>query len=602
MQVIGNCESRLGRLTLSVAIDLCETNNGIVSFTPGQTICGVLDVTFIQQTFVRGIWIKFCGMNKLISSVGSSGDSSAVDSNTSVDLLENHDDYHLGGIYDVVLGLGEERRSDYNELLDMQAGDYSFPFSILIPSNLPLTFIDESMEVLYTLNAVLDTPVISKSITQIQYNMILGSIGAIHELYQTPCDVLGTQPIEEMFNMRSNSLFSCLPSSFQNKLTISMSSGAAVYDFRSSHNNIKIDYKLASINTTKLITIKAELYTEMTIYKQSIAALSTSRENNGNKLNKTIKTYKIWEKLIDIPNLNRGIVVEGELTIPIIIDTSTSTSCLLEWPKPAAIPHKNFISFCSTSGPLFYRKTKIRISVMKQKEHSKYTQICPPYTKEIFVRPPINAADFSIPSSPPSSPSHASRIPFCRATNSGFLVADSTDNAISHSGSSITADTLVMTTAVVAKTPHAVPAKLKVQGQLVSKGPAAVLMDRNLNRMAQFNTPRQYVNMYRIIQNPAIVVGTPSDSPALAYLYNEDGSNCENIDSSNNYMTTINYQGLTDDEDEDEYVGRRVSNFGWSTPAQIIGVRRRAAGFGGEEIRAGSPTDSRTVTAQLFPM
>lgn len=118
--------------------------------------------------------------------------------------MTTEEDYYCGGLHDVKIGLGEEEgeynlyilnttnKNSYllillfffNVLLgdvanrtegyvEISEGSYSWPYSFTIPASAPLSHIDEAVEVLYTLSAVVDAPEMPIATSQVSISSVL---------------------------------------------------------------------------------------------------------------------------------------------------------------------------------------------------------------------------------------------------------------------------------------------------------------------------------------------------------------------------------------------------------------------------------------------
>lgn len=139
---------------------------------PGQDVAGKVEITLTHKVFVRGIWVKF---SALITSMRMHSDAHDVVEGEKIikDLLKGEDDYFQGGVHDVLVGFGEEEGPDENGFVEMEQGTYSWPYYFKIPMFGPLSYCDNLSEVIYSLQAVLDTPMLSRAISQVQaYHII----------------------------------------------------------------------------------------------------------------------------------------------------------------------------------------------------------------------------------------------------------------------------------------------------------------------------------------------------------------------------------------------------------------------------------------------
>lgn len=129
---------------------------------------GLVELTCVKPFFLRGIWVKFTGFNTLYS------DDGRGDILQKVDLLAAEEDYYLGGIHEVLLGFGEEDENesttiDGGPLLQLGVGTHKWNFAFKIPTNAPFSYCDKSVEVLYTIKVILDSPQVPVAISQVCY-------------------------------------------------------------------------------------------------------------------------------------------------------------------------------------------------------------------------------------------------------------------------------------------------------------------------------------------------------------------------------------------------------------------------------------------------
>jgi Arrestin (or S-antigen), N-terminal domain len=133
---------------------------------PGQELLGYVKFSPIKSVFVRGVWVKLAGFNTLHLANSPRGDVERFD------LLMSDEDHFLGGVHDVLLGLGEEEEIDRNTdndgaLLQLDEGNHVWNFSFKLPLNAPLSFCDKNVEILYTATATVDIPGIPIVISQV---------------------------------------------------------------------------------------------------------------------------------------------------------------------------------------------------------------------------------------------------------------------------------------------------------------------------------------------------------------------------------------------------------------------------------------------------
>ena len=117
--------SRIDTRLASISLVLYSTSENPLDiiFCPGEYITGKVCIKFHQQTFIRGAWIKLSGSSTI----------NITNKTVVFDVLQNEEEYYCGGIHDILIGLGEEKNIDYDNLLDVPCGENHFSFSILIP-------------------------------------------------------------------------------------------------------------------------------------------------------------------------------------------------------------------------------------------------------------------------------------------------------------------------------------------------------------------------------------------------------------------------------------------------------------------------------------
>ena len=184
-KVVSKLETNFGKAQLLVA------NKAL---GPGALLDGRLELDVRHLTFLRGLWIKFSGWQRVCVPDNDENENKGNHSRSNyssrrprapkprrggcsalggkelarVDLLKSHEEYHKGGLHEVILGLGEEDEGSY-DLLQVERGTYAWSFCFSIPSYLPLSFLSRDGETLYSLTAVLDCPELSRKATTLVY-------------------------------------------------------------------------------------------------------------------------------------------------------------------------------------------------------------------------------------------------------------------------------------------------------------------------------------------------------------------------------------------------------------------------------------------------
>lgn len=134
---------------------------------PGQVLSGCVTFSPTKAVFIRGVWVKFAGFNTVCPA------DSPDDNFQRVDLLTSDEDHFLGGMHEVLLGLGEEDETDRSTfsdgaLLQLDEEKHIWNFSFKIPLSAPLSYCDKNVEVLYTATACVDIPGIPLVLSQVR--------------------------------------------------------------------------------------------------------------------------------------------------------------------------------------------------------------------------------------------------------------------------------------------------------------------------------------------------------------------------------------------------------------------------------------------------
>ncbi len=395
---------------------------------------------------------------------------------------------------------------------------------------------------MYTLTAFLDTPSLSTSVTNTFYNLQIGTVPSYDNFL--PSNLLGTNytPILSSYSdgkkdRRQMSLHnfldifsSCLV--LPTYLEIKSLCGPFMFDYKNSSNTLKFQYIIKGCNPSSKLKVKTELFV-LFGFKQNDFKRNKSANDN------TIQKYNLYTEY-SMPKLSENGAVEfsENVSVPIVINDSKRRICFLEWPKPVADPnfHKDTISNFTIDNGLFHYKVFLKVSVQHESIY-KIAQTLPFCTTEIFIKPPQKICNFE-------SPKKSIK------------------------------NVMVSKCNVIPRTPHAVPAVLNVRAEVVSRGPAAILGERN-TRNNTIRTPNRLVCMYKIISDPVVLSCTPQYSPPTV-----------DICSPNNT--------LDNDENDDTITN---SSLYWTTPCHILGINDR----NNDEFRNPSPIlPSRPVSAQLF--
>jgi hypothetical protein len=163
---VGRAEFNSGSLTLLM-------NKNLI-YCGGQYIEGSITVNLTSNTFIRGIWVKFSGLNT-INKTKSFGNRNIY---CKSDLFSKHEDYHCGGLHEVLFGFGEENdtsNENFN-LIEFRQGKRSWPFSFYIPESSPLSYCDDYTEIIYSITAVVDAAEIPIAISHVTHHPIIGNL------------------------------------------------------------------------------------------------------------------------------------------------------------------------------------------------------------------------------------------------------------------------------------------------------------------------------------------------------------------------------------------------------------------------------------------
>jgi len=399
---------------------------------------------------------------------------------------------------------------------------------------------------LYALTAILDTPSLPTSVTNTVYNLQIGTVPSYDNFL--PSNILGTKqtPIVSSYSnskhdKRKISLYSlvdifssCL--ALPSYLEIKSLSGPFVFDYKDSSNVLKFQYIIKGFVPSSKLKLKTELCVLFGVKQNN---LGRNRSINDN----SVQEYNLYTEYTT-PKLSESCSTgefTGEISVPIIVNHSKRKNCFLEWPKPVMDPnfHKETISNFTVDNGLFYYKVLLKVSVQHESRY-KMSQNLPSCIIDIYIKPPQKICNI-------------------------------------HSPKKSTKNIVAVPKRNIPKTPHAVPAALNVRAEVVSRGPAAILGERN-NRNTVIRTPGRLVCMYQIISDPVVLSCTPQYSPPTA-----------NICSPSNMHDN--------DENDDSNIG---SSLYWTTPCHILGINERNNDEIEDALRNPSPITSRPVSAQLF--
>jgi hypothetical protein len=137
-------------------------NNNLETSNNDRAINGKLVISIDNVCFVRGIWVCLHGTTELMGQSKSSFGKAIQTKN----LLEKEDDFHVDGIYRIFMGFGKHD-NDLDQLVQLEAGNYSWPFSFSLKAEYPLSYCDQFARTDYKVISQFDTPHTRSYLTQI---------------------------------------------------------------------------------------------------------------------------------------------------------------------------------------------------------------------------------------------------------------------------------------------------------------------------------------------------------------------------------------------------------------------------------------------------
>ena len=205
---------------------------------------------------------------------------------------------------------------------------------------------------------------------------------------------------------------------------------------------------------------------------------------------------------------NRADDVNIEVSVPISIDTHSRANCLRDWPCASNIKHTlgetaQLRSF-TVNAPLVRTKYTFIVDILQLDSPHAYNnqraigqlEVLPTCSNkgELFVLPPETSTTSG------------------DVTGAAAAISPRTSQSLLSVAAGV---------AVTAATPQAHPAPRRVVGELISRGPAAVLVDRGARRPRSNDNITAFGSLYPVNVNDAMcIAGTPLYSPALAFVCN----------------------------------------------------------------------------------
>ena len=582
MQEVGRADlGQVGRLLLHTTTH---------DLSPGEVVQGILELSLTQAPLlVRGVWLKFSGKNTLRRPEEDGGDYS-------VDLLLDDPDYHNGGVQEVFVGFGEATSADEADIVELNSLQHSWNFAFRVPAAAAFSFCDERADVQYSLTAVLDTPAVPLSVSTLTHTLVVGCLQ--HEELQsidTPPSVLGYVPPAGSAAPAVNTQALALASRRArmgrlSRALLGLRSAVlgprpvpeaslkmlqpAVFSFDDSRCTLPVKVVLKHCDvrrrclslTIRLVATVLTRPDEFTPYAAGAQLQSAflndtaamqelqqrryngeggSSRSRGKKKNAKggggCKQYVtvLWkaEKRMRLAADDAAVLggsgsLEVPVQVPVLIDSKERQRCLRDWPAPSPLVHRydenaaRLITFTSNS-PLQRTSYSLHVVVTAAQAKGEPGKVSCEASGDILVLPP-NAEEEET-----SDPYVSINV---NAAGPQPVVAS--PRATTGAGAGGTPQ----------KTPRARLAPVRVVGELISRGPAAVLVDRGARRNRQADANGGFAVLHPISVSAATcVAGTPVFSPALAHV-------CNTIDRARFPRTTgRNGTAAEDDEDEDAF-------------------------------------------------
>jgi hypothetical protein len=552
---------------------------------PGETIRGIVELSLAElPLLVRGVWIKLQGKTNVLNKDG--------EMNT-VNLLRDDEEYHNGGITEVFVGFGEIQNSNEVDILELTERSYSWHFVFKLPDECPFSYCDSFTETTYTLTATLDTPSVPLSIGTLCHTLVVGALThASLETIDTPSTVLGYQAQPEsarqeledaqIANAGCSNILSYLFGSPLPLPEVQMKlAQPAIFTFEDSRCTLPIrtllknlDRRKKSVSITYRIVLKVLTRPNEFIPFDNVETeyindvdLQTQQEQSAKKKKNArgtsgVKQYitTLWktEKKIRMASDNSNNKDEGfevPVSIPIIIDTRDRSRHLRDWPVPSQLTHRyddtaRLLTFNSNS-PLSRVSYSLHTTVSQSKitnrsdKTNRIISCCS--ESEIVVLPPQCLNDENV-----VETAYVSETVNLRQKKESTTTAAGAGVGVED----LKSDSAMTVSLTPAKTPQARIAPIRVVGELISRGPAAVLVDRGLRRPREVDPNQNFAVLTTICVNGATcITGTPMFSPALAFVCNTvgGGSMRSRTRPRTGPRSTLNSNDVDNDDMEDVF-------------------------------------------------
>ena len=143
----------------SLSIDLSNDS-------PIEQINGRIDLKLKTNIFIRGIWIKFVGIETTFLKQNQAWSDPVY-------ILKDHEDFYLDGIHEVFTGFGEQD-DDKNSVLELPSGKHSWNFCFQLSQNIPTSLHTSFVKRYYNVIFAIDAPMINEEDGQIVTNASFG--------------------------------------------------------------------------------------------------------------------------------------------------------------------------------------------------------------------------------------------------------------------------------------------------------------------------------------------------------------------------------------------------------------------------------------------
>jgi len=463
----------------------------------------------VRPFLIRGLWVKLSGASVLFSSSGLLL--------ASHDLLKDEEDYHCGGVVEVLAGLGETECQETEELLELNDSLYTWPFSFKIPSGAPFSYTDSLAETLYSVVCQLDSPAVSRAEGSLSFSVVVGceiDTSSMSERPQNiPNSVLNVTPraMDLRTNFYEKLALLCTPVLQRLKrkstehITI-QSDQPAVFSFDKMRCILPVLVKLQTQH--KHVSLVAKILLQMKT-RLSVHVPFESNDDPGNfwkrgrKSGVEVHKIVLWESSRKVNATSQ--VIEEVFHIPLRIDPRLRNEYLSNWPKPLQIRHHKSdtqrsacLSTFTLGSPLFELTYLVEVTAQTA-AHDSFTSNC-------FFRRTMEPLDS-----------------FCSASAEIFVKPPRAESSSTDAFTSIflpQSNENSSSLRPAPQTPQANLAPVRVVGEAISRGPAALLVDRGMSATCQpFVTPHRFAQLHQVVaQGVDLLPCSPNFTPTLAYL------------------------------------------------------------------------------------